>query len=100
MSKITKSANGQMCVRCGSNDGTICARHYNGLRQHMYGKGKGIKCHDIASAELCAECDSLFSEGVSVEYDDGRAGKSTTRSEAFLHYCMLTNIARLERGDL
>ncbi len=97
---ITKSANGQPCIRCGNEDGTICARHYNGLRQHSYGKGRGIKCHDIITAELCNSCDALFTEGVNHTHDGERAGKSIHRSEAFQHLILLTIISRLERGDL
>ncbi len=97
MSKITESAKGQQCVRCGNNDGTTCARHYNGLRQHQYGKGRGIKCHDVASAELCSSCDALFAEGVNF-HDCERAGKSINRSEAFQHFVILTNMARHDRG--
>lgn len=100
MSKVTQSANGQPCVRCNKSDGTTCARHYNGLRQHRYGKGRGKKCNDIASAELCNDCDQLFAEGVNHSGDGERAGKSINRSESFLHYVTLTNIDRFERGDL
>ena len=100
MSKLTKSANGKACVRCSTRDGTVCARHYNGLRQHRYGKGRGKKCHDVVSAELCNQCDQLFSEGVNYSGDGERAGKSINRSESFLHYVTLTNIARFNRGDL
>lgn len=99
MSAITASAKGQPCVRCGREDGTTCARHYNGLRQHQYGKGRSVKGHDMGSAELCDTCEPDFSEGVNI-FDDERAGKSIERSEEFLHLIMLTNIARFERGDL
>lgn len=92
--RLTDSAKYQPCIRCGGGqDGSVCARHYNGFRQQAYGKGMGEKCSDLASAELCARCDHRFTEGVGDRY-------SIERSEQFLHYCMLTNIRRAERGDL
>ncbi len=99
MSKITKSANGQMCIRCNTNDGTTCARHYNGIYQHQFGKGRGKKCHDLASAELCSRCDAMFTEGVNA-IDDERASKSIGRSDEFQRLIILTNISRYDRGDL
>lgn len=100
MSRITQSARDEACVRCGRKDGTICARHYNGVRQLALGKGRGNKCHDMASAELCEQCDRLFAEGVNPTHDGERAGKSVERSELFLFYVTLTNIRRHERGLL
>lgn len=98
MSKITNAARGMSCIRCGRDDGTVCARHYNGYRQLALGKGRGEKCHDIASAELCAHCDQDFAEGVNVFADGERASKSIARSEEFLYYVTQTNIRRYERG--
>lgn len=93
MSNIRKSAKGQYCIRCGAPPDTVRACHYNGFRQHTYGKGRGIKCHDLASAELCFNCDQLFSEG-KLDFFDSKLD----RSEQFLHLCMLTNIRRFENG--
>ena len=93
MKNLRKAAEGMPCIKCGIEDGTICARHYNGIRQHWYGKGRGKKCHDLASAELCMKCDDELSEG--------KGGwKSDEHSEEFLHWCMMTNIRRAERGIL
>ena len=91
MSKLTKSSKGHVCIRCGASD--AYSAHYNGPRQHSYGKGRGCKASDLASAEFCYECDQMFSEG-SV---DGFTDK-WDRSEQFLHFIMLTNIRRLKRG--
>lgn len=93
MSKITESSRGQSCIRCGAPGAYAC--HYNGIRQHSFGKGRGIKCHDLASAELCHNCDRQFIEGTIDSFDD-----RTDRSEQFLFLCMLTNISRFKRGDL
>lgn len=94
MSKLTQSSKGKSCIACGVNDGTICARHYNGVRQQHYGKGMRKKCHDLMTAELCMKCDAELSEGVMP------SGCETKwdRSELFLHYIALTNIRRYEEG--
>jgi len=92
--KYTGAAKDQSCVCCGAYDGTICARHYNGQRQHIYGKGRGIKCSDLATADLCEACETQFSEGIN------NHESKDERSEAFLHYCMLTIMRRVEQGVL
>lgn len=91
---LRELARGQPCVRC-DKQGETCLRHYNGFRAHSYGKGRGIKPHDIAGAELCNECDSLFSEANYPIWDGG--SKSVERSEEFLHWCIMTNIRRAQR---
>jgi len=91
VSKLTKSSNGSECIRCGAPDAYSC--HYNGPRQHDYGKGRGIKCNDLATAEFCYACDQDFSEGSKPE-----GLTRWERSEAFLHWIMLTNIRRIENG--
>ena len=95
-SKIMKHArSGNTCVCCGISDGTVCGRHYNGQRQHQYGKGRGIKCHPFAVADLCSRCDAEFQEG-SVPKGDFAA--RADYSEHFLHLCMLSMIRRAESG--
>lgn len=93
--KLLDKANGQSCVKCGSV-GTVCARHYNGPRQHALGKGMGTKAHDLATAELCDKCDAIFSEGSCSVWWNNRSD----RSEEFLYLITLTNIRRFDRGDL
>ena len=87
---------GNPCIRCGSV-GTTCGRHYNGLRQHQYGKGRGIKCHPFLVADLCAACDALFQEG-SAAKDDLAA--RIEYSEEFQHWCLMTLIRREQRDSL
>lgn len=94
MSKLTKSAEGQPCIKC-QRTGETRACHYNGWMQHQYGKGRGIKASDIATAEFCQECDTMFTEGSTEGFTD-----KIDRSEQFLHFIMLTNISRYKRGDL
>lgn len=90
--KMLNAAAGETCARCGADDGTIVAAHYTGLRQHIYGKGKGIKCHDPCSAHLCRTCHEYF--------DEPTERKSIARSEEFLHCIMLTMIRLFNNGTI
>jgi len=92
MSKLTQSAKGKNCIRCGAEHAYAC--HYNGFRQHMFGKGRGQKCSDIATAEFCKKCDDRFTEGSQNEaWGKGMIGESM-RSEEFLYFVTMTNIRR------
>jgi len=82
------------CIRCLST-GSTCGRHYNGLRQHVYGKGRGIKCHPFMIADFCDICDKDFQEG-SVDKRNWKA--RLEYSEDFQHWCIMSNIRRDERG--
>lgn len=84
------------CIRCGST-GSTCGRHYNGLRQHQYGKGRSIKCHPLLVADFCDRCDKDFQEG-SVSKNDLAA--RIEYSEEFLHWCAMTAIRRQDDGYL
>ncbi len=90
--KLLKAAKDQSCVRCGADDGTIVGCHYTGLRQHIYGKGRGIKCHDLCVADLCSECHVFF--------DQPTERKSIESSEDFQHCIILTMVRRFEQGVL
>lgn len=79
------------CIRCG-REGETRNCHYNGFRQHMYGKGRSIKADDTMTAEFCQACDDLFSEKSYPLWKGG--SKSIERSEEFLHWIALTNIRR------
>jgi hypothetical protein len=79
-------------VRCGSDDGTSVWAHYTGLRQHQYGKGKGIKGSDIIGAHLCYACHT--------ELDQPQQRKSVEASEEFLHCVALTLIRLVEQEIL
>ena len=94
MSKITKSTKGKSCIKCENPDAT--SSHYNGSRQHSYGKGRGIKCDDLMTAEFCHKCDQKFTEGSTCL----RWASKWERSEEFLRWICLTNIRRIEEGDL
>lgn len=92
MSKITKASKGSTCINCGGGHAYSC--HYNGPRQHDYGKGRGIKANDLATAEFCYDCDQMFGEGSTNKMWLNK----WERSEHFLHLIMLTNIRRIENG--
>jgi len=92
MSKITKASNGSTCIRCDAPNAYSC--HYNGARQHTYGKGRGIKANDLSTAEFCYNCDQIFTEGSTVPGCNGK----WERSEEFLHWIMMTNIRRFNEG--
>ena len=106
MSKLTDSAKGKTCIRCGADDGTVCARHYNGVRQHAYGKGMRQKCSDIATADFCSKCDDIFTEGSTRESVLKKTGirvhwsDEWGRSEDFTFYITMSNIRRYENGEL
>ena len=95
LSKLTQSSKGQMCVKCGAPNAYSC--HYNGKRQHSYGKGRGCKASDLMTAEFCQKCDQEFTEGSMLPRWDG---SKWLRSEEFMHWINLTNIRRVERGDI
>jgi len=99
MSKLTDASNGSTCVRCGAPDAYSC--HYNGPRQHAYGKGRAIKCSDMATAEFCKRCDDVFVEGSYATHKEAEGWRDVNdRSEWFLHWIMVTNIRRAREGVL
>ena len=85
---------GNPCIRCGSV-GSTCGRHYNGLRQHLYGKGMRIKGHSFLVADFCKACDKDFQEG-SVPKANWQA--RLEYSEDFQHWCLMSLIRRAENG--
>ena len=101
MSKLTQSSKGKTCIACGAPSAYSC--HYNGPRQHDFGKGRSKKGHDIGTAEFCHDCDNVFSEGSysPVNHPVHVAWISKwDRSEMFMYWIMMTNIRRFKDGDL
>jgi len=95
--KITNAAKGRSCACCGASDGTIVRAHYSGMRQHQYGKGRGIKGHDCIAADLCMKCHAKFDS-----YEIGKGETALQRdidhSEQFLHLCFLTLVMDIQEG--
>jgi len=92
MSKLRNAAEGQSCVRCGANDGTVVLAHYFGFRRHSYGGGMSRKGHDAVGAHLCGTCHKLMdttlrSKELKVDH-----------SEEFLHLIALTVIRLFNLG--
>ena len=99
MSKLTQASHGKTCIKCDAEGAYSC--HYNGPRQQDYGKGRGIKCHDMATAEFCHKCDQEFAEGSrSPVRWQGDFGGKWERSEEFLHWILLTNVRRYNNAVL
>lgn len=93
MSKLTQASKGKDCIKCGTPNAYAC--HYNGKRQHDFGKGRGIKCDDIMTADFCHKCDGEFIEGSMLPRWNG---SKWDRSEEFLYWIGLTNIRRFKDG--
>lgn len=92
--KLCKASRDRSCVRCGNLDGTVVRCHYQGFRQQTYGKGTGIKGHDLIAADLCQCCHDHF---------DGRTPSPvqvsiTHKSEEFLHLCIMTLVRDWQGG--
>jgi hypothetical protein len=96
--KLLSAARGESCVNCGKRDETVVAAHYQGLRSHTYGKGKGQKPHDIFVADLCHKCHAQFDD---YEYGEGQGfDKKIDRSEQFQHLVLMTILRRIRQGVL
>ncbi len=94
--KLLSAARGASCVNCGTRDDTVVAAHYQALRSHLYGKGKGQKPHDIFVADLCHKCHSAFDN---YEVGDGVGmNKKIDASEQFQHLILKTIVRRIQSG--
>ncbi len=92
-------AKGQACIRCGINDGTIVACHYQGLRSASLGKGEGIKTHNLFVAHLCSKCHAIVDSYDSSNFPDLFMRK-IDRSEAFFYYIAKTWMRLHSQGKI
>lgn len=91
---MTYGAKDQSCIKCGSKERVVFA-HYSGPRQHDYGKGRGVKGHDLIGADFCQGCHDYYDlKGYLKDINKWEA------SEEFLHYCVLTQVRRYRQGVL
>lgn len=97
--KLLRSAKGQSCVNCGKKSRTVVAAHYQGIRSHLFGKGKGIKPHDLCIAHLCGKCHRLFDSG-EVSFVTDRFQRKVDISERFLFCVVMTQIRLMKMGIL
>ena len=58
--KLRKLADGQSCISCGADDGTVVWAHAN---SQMFGKGMGLKAHDCMGMFLCSICHHQLDQG-------------------------------------
>ena len=89
--KLLALSRGRPCIKCGLEDGTIVAAHYQGFRSHAYGKGRGIKPHDAMAADLCHRCHG--------DADRSRLGDSREgHSRQFLLLIIASHLQRYAEG--
>ena len=87
--KLMAASKDRSCVSCGADNGTVVRCHYSGMRQHQYGKGRGIKGHDLIAADLCNKCHAKYDQ-YKVGSGDTQYQKDIDHSERFLHCVVLT----------
>jgi len=90
---LRQLAEGQSCVRCGSDNGVVGA-HYTGVRREAYGGGFGRKVHDLCICHLCASCHR------DVDTLSRDKAKKWEHSEEMQHSILLTLIRLYEQGHL
>lgn len=80
MSKITESARGKRCQVqipgvCNGNTETVVWAHANSLQ---FGKGIGMKTHDLLGAYACQCCHDVYDRRI-----------KTTHERAFIESCFM-----------
>lgn len=99
--KWLKASKDVPCSYCGAQDKTVVGAHYQGFRSHTFGKGTGIKPHDICIADLCSKCHQMF-DAYYIDFLNieswSEVHKKTYLSERFL-FCILKSIIhRFQNG--
>lgn len=91
--KVTRSAQGQPCFLalpgiCNHNPETTVWAHLNGA---AFGKGAGVKAHDIAGFPACSDCHFA--------YDQHKTGLTDAElSQALLRAVVNSWVMLIERG--
>lgn len=70
------------------------------MRQHIYGKGRSIKGHDLIAADLCGECHAEFDNLKGFDSEPDRDTRKALLSERFLHCVALTLVLDFKEGVL
>ena len=96
---MLEAARDQSCVNCGAMDGTVVAAHYQGMRSQQFGKGTGLKPHDLCIADLCSKCHRLF-DNYLVSDCENRDQRRIDHSEQFLFCIIQTLVRRARQGVL
>ena len=97
--KLLAAAEGQACVNCGIRDDTVVSCHYEGIRAQTFGKGKGIKPHDLLTADLCYKCHLIF-DGKEMSHFKDKYLRKIDSSEQFLFCVAMTLVRRVKQGVL
>lgn len=79
--KLLKLAEGQACVWCGNQDGTVVSAHSN-LLEH--GKGRSHKAHDGMIAFLCHRCHTDLDQGGTLTKEEKRDLMLTCISRTYM----------------
>lgn len=87
--KLRRSADGEACVACGLQDGTVVWAHAN---SQVFGKGMGIKASDAAGMLLCSGCH--------VAHDQGRGGSKDERRANEFEWIARSLVRLIEKGVL
>lgn len=87
--KLRRSADGESCVNCGAQDGTVVWGHSN---QQVFGKGMGLKCSDAAGFYICGRCHTA--------HDQGRALSKSERRENEFEWIAKSLVRAIEKGVL
>lgn len=95
--KYLAAAQGEGCVNCGTNDGTVVAAYYQGLRSQAFGKVTGIKPHDVLVADLCARCHRKFDNYMTSPFEE-KYMRGIDHSEQFMFAVLMTMIRRIKQG--
>jgi len=96
--KLLEASRDRACVNCGFNDGTTVSAHYQGMRSQQFGKGTGIKPHDLCVADLCAGCHKLFDEYRTSDLEN-RDQRRIDHSEQFL-FCIVQTLIRRYKDEV
>ena len=83
--RLRASANGEPCVACGSVGTTVWC-HGN---ESSFGKGMGIKAHDLLGLYLCGGCHRA--------YDSGNTMDRETKREFFRNHYPATMVRVAEK---
>lgn len=87
--KLRKAADGESCVACGRQDGTVVWAHAN---SQIWGKGMGIKASDAAGMLLCSGCH--------LAHDQGREGSKEERRQREFEWIARSLVRLIEKGIL
>lgn len=97
-------AKGEACTNCLAYTPDVVLAHFSGIRQHIYGKGRSVKCDDWYGAPQCGRChaNGPFAEGwVRPGTEDWpEYARKVDKSEEQLHQIVMWHLSLMKRGLL